>query len=89
MATKACELTKYKKPTSSARSAAAYAEAGDFETAKKWSKKAVDMGGKKKEVDEQLKTGTAELRAEEALARAAGASEKEEPVQPPRSQFEA
>jgi tetratricopeptide (TPR) repeat protein len=43
MATKACELTDYQKPHILSTLAAAYAEAGDFENARKWSQQAVDM----------------------------------------------
>jgi len=35
--------------------AAGYAEKGDFETAKKWSAKAVELGAKDQDVDDQLK----------------------------------
>jgi tetratricopeptide (TPR) repeat protein len=44
LATKACELTEYKKPHILSTLAAGYAETGDFNTALKWSQKAVDTG---------------------------------------------
>jgi len=53
--TKACELTKYQKPHILSTLAAGYAEKGDFETAQKWSAKAVELGAKDQEVDDQLK----------------------------------
>lgn len=52
LATKACELTKFKAAHILSTLAAAYAETGDFENAIKWSQKAVDEGDK--EVQEQL-----------------------------------
>jgi Tfp pilus assembly protein PilF len=53
LATKACELTDYEKPHILSTLAAAYAESGDFDTARKWSKQAVDMDDQ--EHDEQLR----------------------------------
>jgi tetratricopeptide (TPR) repeat protein len=52
---KACELTKYQRPHILSTLAAGYAEKGDWETAKKWSSKAVELGAKDEEIDEQLK----------------------------------
>ncbi len=53
LATLACEVTEYKLPHILSTLAAAYAETGDFETAIKWSTKAVEIGDK--EHDESLK----------------------------------
>jgi tetratricopeptide (TPR) repeat protein len=52
---KACELTKYQRPHILSTLASGYAEKGDWETAIKWSSKAVELGGEEKEVGEQLK----------------------------------
>jgi tetratricopeptide (TPR) repeat protein len=52
---KACELTKYEKPHILSTLAAGYAEKGDWEMAKKWSAKAVELGAKDDDVDQQLK----------------------------------
>src|SRR5439155_66818 len=52
---KACELTKYEKPHILSTLAAGYADKGDWETAKKWSGKAVELGAKDEEIDGQLK----------------------------------
>lgn len=49
---KACELTEYKKPHILSTLASGYAESGDFETALKWSAKAVELG--EGEMKEQL-----------------------------------
>lgn len=53
LGTKACELTEYKKAHILSTLAAGYAETGDFETARKWSSKAVELGDD--EVLDQLK----------------------------------
>ena len=53
MATQACEITDYKLPHILSTLAAAYAEIGDFENAKKWSAKAVEIG--LKDQDAELK----------------------------------
>jgi tetratricopeptide (TPR) repeat protein len=53
MAKEACELTQYKLPHILSTLAAAYAETGDFENARKWSAKAVEIGMKGQ--DDELK----------------------------------
>jgi tetratricopeptide (TPR) repeat protein len=53
LATEACKLTDYKQAHILSTLAASYAETGDFETAMKWSRKAVELGGSK-EMKEQL-----------------------------------
>jgi len=52
---KASELTKYEKPHILSTLAAGYAESGDWETAIKWSSKAVELGVGEEDVDGQLK----------------------------------
>jgi tetratricopeptide (TPR) repeat protein len=52
---KACELTKYERPHILSTLAAGYAEKGDWETALKWSGKAVELGVKDDMIDGQLK----------------------------------
>ncbi len=56
LATKACELTEYKKPHILSTLAAAYAETGDMKNAIKWSEKGVELGS-----DEQKEPLTKEL----------------------------
>jgi tetratricopeptide (TPR) repeat protein len=52
---KACEITKYERPHILSTLAAGYAEKGDWESALKWSAKAVELGVKDDMIDEQLK----------------------------------
>jgi tetratricopeptide (TPR) repeat protein len=52
LGTKACELTKFKAAHILSTLASGYAESGDFETAIKWSSKAVELG--EGETKEQL-----------------------------------
>lgn len=61
LATKACELTDYQQSHILSTLAAAYAETGDFETARKWSQKSVDMNDP--EHGEQLKQELASYQA--------------------------
>lgn len=89
LATKACEVTKYEKPHILSTLAAAYAETGDFENARKWSQKAVDLGTKDDEVDEQLKNELESYKQNKPWRERQTVEEKEDPVQPRRSPFEA
>jgi tetratricopeptide (TPR) repeat protein len=52
---KASELTKYERPHILSTLAAGYAEKGDWESAIKWSSKAVELGSKDDMIDDQLK----------------------------------
>jgi Tfp pilus assembly protein PilF len=47
LATEACEVTEYKLPHILSTLAAGYAETGDFETAKQWSTKAIELSDDK------------------------------------------
>lgn len=55
LATKACELTEYKQAHILSTLASGYAESGDWETAIKWSTKAVEVGSDEAETADQLK----------------------------------
>ena len=63
LATKACEETKWEEAHIISTLAAAYAESGDFDNARKYSQRAVDEGVQADEVKEQLE---AELASYEA-----------------------
>ena len=83
LATKACELSEYKLAYILSTLAAAYAETGDFETAIKWSSKAVEIGDEKH--DDSLKKELESYKANKPMReRLTGneADEKEDIVKP-------
>jgi len=54
LATKACEATEWRQAHIISTLAAGYAEQGDFDNAKKYSRKAVETGGVDEEITQQL-----------------------------------
>lgn len=64
LAKKACEVTEYSKPHILSTLAAAYAETGDFENAKKWSQKALDIADGDPEMVEHLEKELESFKAE-------------------------
>jgi len=70
LATKACELTKYKAAHILSTLAAAHAESGDFKTAVKWSEKAFELAGndQKEELHKELKSFQAKKAWRELLS---------------------
>ncbi len=81
LATKACEVTKYEKPHILSTLAAAYAETGDFEKAKEWSSKCVEMGADK--LPEQIEQLKDELKHYEEGKPFRELQEIEEKIDPP------
>jgi len=63
LATKACEVTKWKQPHIVSTLAAGYAETGDFESARKYSQQAVDGEEGAAEIRQQLEGELASYRA--------------------------
>ena len=88
LAQKACKLTEYKQSYILSTLAAAYAERGDFETAKKWSKKALELGAGDKEVDDQLKQEWQSYKRKKPWRERQQVKEKGDPVQTVHTQFE-
>ncbi len=80
LATKACELTKFEKPHILSTLAAAYAETGDFDTAIKWSSKAVELGKDKlKDQTDQLQKELDSYKKKEPVRELQNVEESPEP----------
>ncbi len=80
LGTKACEVTEYKRPHILSTLAAGYAESGDFETAIKWSSKAVEMG--EGEIKEQLQKELDSYKQGKPWRELQETEEKKQPVNP-------
>jgi tetratricopeptide (TPR) repeat protein len=90
MATEASELTEHKKAHILSTLASAYAEIGDFEAARKWAQKAVEVDVEDdKETSQQLKNELESYKQDKPWRERQTIEEKEDPVQPRRSPFEA
>jgi len=81
LATKACELTEHKQAHILSTLAAGYAETGDFDTAIKWSQKAVDLGGE--DLAEALKKELETYKKGEPFRELLTDPESEKPAPPP------
>lgn len=84
---KACELTKYNKPHILSTLASGYAEAGDFETAIKWSSKAVELGADP-EIKEQLGKELESYKAKMPWREDQNVEENTKPLSPKKDDLE-
>jgi len=83
LAERACEVTKYEMPHILSTLAAAHAESGNFDEARKWSTKAVDMG--KDELQEQLKKELESYKSGKPWREIQNVEEKPEPIAKPKN----
>ncbi len=86
LAKKACEVTNYEMPHIISTLAAAYAEAGDFDSAIKWSKKCIELGEDK--LPEQIEQLRDELKHYEEGKPFRELQEVEEKLAPPSQVFD-
>jgi tetratricopeptide (TPR) repeat protein len=80
LATKAAELSSYNTPHILSTLGAAYAESGDFENAKKWSQKAIDVSQQELEAAKDEADRARLEEADKALKKELEKYEKGEPV---------
>lgn len=81
LALRACEITEYKQPHILSTLAAGYAESKDFDQAKNWSKKAVELGKEHQDL-EQLKSELESYEREQPWREKELVVEKQEPELP-------
>jgi FimV-like protein len=81
LAEKACRLTEYQEAHILSTLAAAYAETGDFDTARKWAQQAVDLGDES--VREQLQAELESYRRNEPWRERQQEEEQQQEHEPP------
>jgi tetratricopeptide (TPR) repeat protein len=88
LATKACELTKYEKAHILSTLASGYAEMGDWDTAIKWSSKAVELGSDEPETGDQLKKELESYKEKKPWREKQEIEENTKPLQPGKDDLE-
>jgi tetratricopeptide (TPR) repeat protein len=88
LATKACELTQYKQAHILSTLASGYAEAGDWETAIKWSSKAVEVGSDEAETTDQLKKELESYQQKKPWREKQETEENTKPLEPAKDDLE-
>jgi hypothetical protein len=88
LAAKACEITKYEQPHILSTLAAAYAETGDFDKAREWSQKAVDLNkeGQDADITEELAKELASYRENKPWRERQSQPEREAPPKAPAAE---
>ena len=84
LALKGCELTEYRQAHIVSTLAAAYAETGDFEMARRWSEKSVELGDDS--LKDQLRKELASYKAEKPWREKQGESSEPKPGDSARSE---
>ena len=88
LATKACELTEYKQAHILSTLASGYAESGDWETAIKWSTKAVEAGHDNEETEDQLKKELESYKEKKPWREKQEVEENTKPLEPGKDDLE-
>ncbi len=88
LATKACELTEFKQAHILSTLASGYAESGDWETALKWSSKAVEVGSDEAETVDQLKKELESYKEKKPWREKQEIEENTKPLEPGKDDLE-
>jgi tetratricopeptide (TPR) repeat protein len=88
LGTKACKLTDYKQAHILSTLASGYAESGDWETAIKWSSKAVEVGSDEAETAEQLKKELESYKEKKPWREKQEIEENTKPLEPGKNDLE-